>query len=378
MNTGVERKSETEEKTRRLCEMLARNSLAGVLISSQHNFAWLSGGATNGVDTTREAGAASVLVRNDGTRFILANRIEMHRLLAEEISESLFEPVEFGWEEEKSSASLVKTKATSLLRENGKLASDLPLDPNCPIIENDIASCRYELTESEILRFRELGKDAARTLSRVIRSVVPGMTETEVARIASDELAKQGIRSVVLLVGSDKRLKRYRHPLPSDQRWKETLMLVVCARRFGLTASLTRIVSSVEIDNDLRRRTDAAARVNARLLSSTIPRKTGAELYREAAAAYEAEGFVGEEHLHHQGGACGYRTRDWLAHSTSNERVHLNQAFAWNPSITGTKVEETCIVLSDGIEPITATPDWPQIEVAIDGRVYCSPDVVRI
>jgi len=82
--------------------MLAREGLGGVLINTQHNFAWLSAGGSNGIDTSREAGAGSILVRRDGKRFLLTNRIEMPRLLAEEVAENDFEPVDFSWEEEKA------------------------------------------------------------------------------------------------------------------------------------------------------------------------------------------------------------------------------------------------------------------------------------
>lgn len=80
--------------------------------------------------------------------------------------------------------------------------------------------------------------------------------------------------------------------------------------------------------------------------------------------------------MHHQGGATGYRTRDWLAHELSSKTVQINQAFAWNPSITGTKTKETCIAFADRIETITATPGFPQIEIEIDGCKYYSPDIL--
>ncbi|HYP49797.1 MAG TPA: hypothetical protein VEQ34_02565, partial [Pyrinomonadaceae bacterium] len=73
-----------------------------VLINSQPIFSWLTGGANNGIDQSRENGAASLLVRNDGKRFVLASRIEMPRILTEEVSGEDFEPVGFGWEEEKA------------------------------------------------------------------------------------------------------------------------------------------------------------------------------------------------------------------------------------------------------------------------------------
>jgi antitoxin VapB len=114
------------------------------------------------------------------------------------------------------------------------------------------------------------------------------------------------------------------------------------------------------------------------LLAATRAGASGSDLYKTAADAYTAEGFAGEQNLHHQGGATGYRTRDWVAHPESRERVHMNQSFAWNPSISGTKVEETCIVSENGIEVITASPEWAQISVEIDGREYFSPDVLSI
>lgn len=356
--------------------MLAAENLGGALISSQHNFSWLTAGSTNGVDTSREPGVAALFVRRDGKRFVLASRIEMARLLAEEISAEEFEPVEFAWEEEKASSSFLLDRTRALLNEKTEVGSDLPLGSRT--IEGSLARCRYQLTSHEIERFRLLGQEAGRAIGNLVRTLSGGETEKEVARRAVDTLAANGIHAVVRLAAADERIEKFRHPVPTDKRWESTLMVVVCARREGLIASLTRIVSSRAVSDELRRRTLAAARVNAELLAATREGTTGAELYGVAARAYAKEGFAGEERLHHQGGACGYRTRDWVAHPSSQERVQINQAFAWNPSVTGTKVEETCITFNEGIEPITATPDWPQITVEAGGREYNSPDVLSL
>ena len=358
--------------------MLAANNLGGVLLSSQPNFSWLTAGGSNGVDQSREPGAGALLVRNDGKRFVLANRIEMPRLLDEELAEEEFEPIEFSWQEEKSSPTFLADRAISLLNGNLALGSDLDVGPSARLVDLPLARCRYQLTSSEIERFRLLGHDAAEAVGNLARNLVPGETELEVARRVGDVLAGKNIRAVVNLVAADERIPLYRHPVPTDRRWEKVLMIVVCARRHGMIASLTRIVCHGAAPEDLHRRTVAAARVNAQLLASTRPGVSGAELYKLAAVSYAAEGFAGEEQLHHQGGAAGYRTRDWVAHPACTETVQTDQAFAWNPSVTGTKVEETCLARAGGTEVITSTSDWPQIPVTVNGGEYFSPDVLSL
>lgn len=375
---AVDRSGEIAEKTERLVKMLAAENLCGALIGAQHNFSWLTAGGTNGIDLSREPGAGVLLIRRDGKRFALASRIEMERLLSEELAGEDFEAVEFGWEEEKASPTFLVERAKSLLNEAGPLGSDLSIGSNVRVVEGAIARCRYELTPPEIERFRRLGRDAGEAIGSLMRSLRPGETEKEVARRASDALAAHNIHAVVNLVAADERIQRFRHPVPTEKRWRRALMVVVCARRGGLIASLTRIVSVGPIADEMRRRTEAAAKVYAQLLSQTRPGTTGAELYHVAARAYQDEGFEGEEHLHHQGGATGYRTRDWLAHPSSEERVRLHQAFAWNPSITGTKVEETALVTEDEIEALTRTPGWPQIEARAGLRAFLSPDALAL
>lgn len=358
--------------------MLSAESLGGVLVGAQHNFSWLSAGATNGIDASRDAGAGALLVRADGRRFVLASRIEMPRLLAEEVSAEEFEPVEYAWEEEKASPTFLADLARRLTGGASALGSDLPAGAEARVVEGPISRCRYRLTAPELERYRELGRDAGEAVGRLMRGLSPGEAETEVARRVSDALAARGIRAVVNLVAADERLEKFRHPVPTARRWERALMIVVCARRAGLVASLTRIVCAGPLTDELRRRTEACARVGARLLAATRPGATGAELYAVAAGAYAAEGFAGEERLHHQGGAAGYRTRDWVAHPASAEVVQAGQAFAWNPSITGTKVEETVVAHADGVETITSTRGWPQITSSVGGREYLSPDVLPL
>jgi antitoxin VapB len=370
--------SEIEIKTERLAKMLSAENLGGVLINSQANFAWLSGGKSSGVNSSIENGACFLFVRADGKRFVLANNIEMPRILSEEISDEQFEPVEFAWQTEKSSGDFVIEKAKALVQDDKNIASDLSLSSTIRSIEGLISRCRYELTEAEIERFRNLGKDAGEALGSIFETLKTGETETEIARKVKNALAAYNIASVVTLVGADQRIARFRHPVPTANIWKKVLLIAVCAKREGLIASLSRIACVGAVPDELRRKTEAVADVFAQFLSATRTGASGAELYQTAAAAYAGKGFGDEINRHHQGGAAGYKSRDWVAHPASGEIVQNNQAFAWNPSITGTKAEETVLIDENGIEYLTFSSNFPQIAIEIDGKEFFAPDILSL
>lgn len=368
--------SELDIKTERLLSVMDSLGCNGILLNGQHNFAWITGGANNGVDHGRDNGVASILIARSGERFLLANNIEMPRMLSEEVSADDFEPVDYSWQDEKSSGKWLIVLARDLAR--GGIVSDIVLDTSTPAVDGPISAVRRSLTQPEVERFTALGQDAAAALDAVIDQVQPGHTEIEIAAFMRSALERQNICSVVTLVAADDRIAKYRHPVPTSNKFEKTAMLVTCARRHGLIASLTRIATAGPPSAELLERTEAAAFVNASLWHATQEGVSGGELYDAAAKAYGDAGFPDEIDRHHQGGAVGYRTREWVAHPNSTEVVGPDQAFAWNPSITGTKVEETVIVSGGRCDVITASARFPQIVTTIDGTEYHSPGILEI
>lgn len=369
---------EIETKTERIVELLERENFGGVLLNAQHNFAWITGGGSNGVDLSRENGVASIFVRRDGKRFVFASVIEIERLLAEEVDEDLFDPINYNWQEDKADPGSLFDKVRTVAETGSEIATDIQMFSSTRAIESEMAPLRYELTPHEIGRLRELGRDSSEALSRVIATITVGQSEIEIATEMRRRLGLKNIDSVVTLVAADERIAKYRHPVPTANKWSKTLLLVTCARRGGLIANLSRMVCFGAVPNKLKEKAEAAATVNASLWHSTRPGISGAELYKTAADAYAKVGFANEINRHHQGGAAGYKTREWVAHPKSSEIVKLNQAFAWNPSISRTKVEDTVIVTVDGIENITSSGDAPKIETEIEGQTYRSPGVITI
>ena len=266
--------------------------------------------------------------------------------------------------------------ARSLLGDGVPLGADWPLPDTMPV-EPALARARALLTDGEIARYRALGRDAGSMLGRVARALVPGDDERDIARRIMDGAIAMRARPVVTLVGSDERLRRYRHPVPKAAAWKSVVMVALCAERDGQIVSLSRVVAAGGPE-DLEARTQAAASVFGRLLDATRPGATAAQLYGVAADGYAAAGFPGEELEHHQGGAIGYRAREWVAHPKSQETVQARQAFAWNPTVAGTKVEDTALVIDDRLEMLTTSPDWPTIALGTRTRPILASAVWRL
>jgi antitoxin VapB len=128
----------------------------------------------------------------------------------------------------------------------------------------------------------------------------------------------------------------------------------------------------------LRRKAEAVARVDATFIAATRPGRTLGEIFQRAMTAYAETGFPEEWRLHHQGGLAGYEPREYIATPTSPEVVRAHQAFAWNPSITGTKSEDTIIVKEEGYEVITAVGGWPQIPLQVEGQLIARPVILEI
>jgi Xaa-Pro dipeptidase len=126
----------------------------------------------------------------------------------------------------------------------------------------------------------------------------------------------------------------------------------------------------------LDERFHAAAQVNAALLDATRVGAKSAELFCVAAEAYAREGFAGDEQMHHQGGATGYWEREWVATPDGTETVENNQAFAWNPSVRGGKVEDTVLLTDGRIELLTPTPELPALASSANGNDYPATGVL--
>ena len=248
-----------------------------------------------------------------------------------------------------------------------KIGADVPY-PGTTDVSAELARQRSLLSAEEIERFRELSRLCAEAMAGAIRSVRPGQTEYQIAGLLAQEADSRGAQAIVNLIATDERIFSFRHPLPTEKRLDRYAMLVLCGRRWGLVCSITRLVHFGPLPDELRRKSEAAAQVDAAFIAATRPGRTLGEIFEIAQGAYAKTGFADEWRLHHQGGPAGFEPREYVATPGSTDVVSVGQVYAWNPSITGAKSEDTILVGQDGNEILTTILDWPMLSVALEGQ----------
>ncbi len=362
------RREEFDTKLQRLRELMDARGYAAVALTTQANFAWLTCGGDNHVVMASEGGVAYLLVTADAVH-LLTNNIEAPRMADEEIGDLPIEIHQQVWHEE-------DREATAREIAGGPIASDGAWPSGAHNEAAAIARLRWQLLEPEVERYKWVAEKTVQAMWETGNEIEPGMTEHQIAALLAGKLLADGITPAVLLIATDQRCYRYRHPIPTERRLEKHAMLVIGARRWGLGVSATRIVHFGEPDAELRRRHEAVCRVDACFIARTVPGAAIRDIFAAAVAEYEATGYGDQWHLHHQGGATGYAPRDYRGSLDSDEVVLENQAFAWNPSIAGTKSEDTIIARAGGSELLAARDPWPMLEIEYDGRLLRRPDIL--
>ncbi len=210
---------------------------------------------------------------------------------------------------------------------------------------------RRVLDPDAIERLRAVGRDATEALAEAAAGVCSGMNELEAAAAIASACRRRGLSASVLLAAADERILHPRHPVPVGATIERRAMLVVSAERGGLYANLTRFVELEEPEPHLVRRQAACDEILARMrVEATRPGRTLAEAFADCRCFYRDVGFPREIDLHHQGGTTGYGSREVIATPGTEDEIRTGQAFAWNPSITGAKAEETFVLTETGPE----------------------------
>ncbi|PRR68592.1 M24 family metallopeptidase [Neomoorella humiferrea] len=362
------KQNEVAKKEQRIRELLARMGLDGLCLSRAVNFSWFTAGGNNRVVTGSETGAAALVILGD-RKYIVAPKNEIERFLEEQVPDLAFEPWTYEWYEsrEKAIADLVGSR---------RIGSDIPMG-DWPVLGADLNRLRYSLTEEEIARAREIGAICSRELAATCVNISPGMTEWEIQAELSYRLIKYGIRPAVLLVGTDERAFKHRHPVPTDKKLDKYAVIGLVGEKGGLHLALTRSVYFGRLPDHLRRLYDAALKVEAAFLQASKAGTGSRFIFDRGREAYANAGFPDEWRRHHQGGAIGYAPREYRAGEGDEETIQPDQMLAWNPTVQGTKCEDTVLVKGGGgLEFLTSVPGWWPVEKIMIGHQEVSRPLI--
>jgi antitoxin VapB len=322
----------------RLIELMERRRLGAVLLRRPANFAWYTGGGNSRVEYAAAEGVADVVVTRTAD-YVLASAIEAPRMRDEEVPG--MEVVEYPWHEGPDAA----------LRElvgSVEVGADVALLGTADV-GDDVAAMRRVLDPDAIARLRAIGADLGAALAEAAAELSVGMSEHDAAAAIAASCRARALVPTVLLAAADARIRRYRHPLPTDALLDRRVMLVASAQRGGLYANLTQIASFEQPDPETERRQAACDEILQRMRAeATRPGRTLAEAFADCRRFYADVGFADEWRLHHQGGITGYASREVIATPHTDVPIETGQAFAWNPSITGAKAEETFVLTDAG------------------------------
>ena len=286
-----------DNKQDRIQAFLAERQLDALLLQRVSSFAWATCGAASYVNTATTTGEATLLITPSG-RHLITNNIEATRLEGEE------KLAEQGWQFHVAPWYEAPGVAAQLSR-GSRLGADGPV-PGAQDLSNELARLRANLTPVEGQRFRTLGRLCAEAIDSAVRAVRPGQTEYEISAILAREADRRGAQAIVNLIATDQRVFTYRHPLPTGKELERYAMLVLCGRRWGLVCSVTRLVHFGRLPDELRRKAEAVAQIDATFMAATRPGQTLGQVFGRATEAYADCGFPDEWQLHHQGGPAGY------------------------------------------------------------------------
>jgi Xaa-Pro aminopeptidase len=360
--------TEIKEKERRVREFLRSKDLKALLLKRQANFSWMTGGGLNLVGMATEMGATSLLITED-SKFVISNNIEAPRMVHEEgLEKQDFVVKTFPWYEEQE-VSIIK----NLIGE-APLGSDVPF-PNAQTLTEDIARLRYSFTPEEIERYRWLGEKTSSALEKTMMQTKKGEKESAVVARLCKEIWKDRIDPITLMSAADDRISKFRHPIPTEKKIEKYLMVSVNARKWGLIVSLTRFVHFGRLPRELKKKYEANVFIDCTMMARTKPGTPAREVLQKGMDAYRDRGFPEEWKLHHQGGSIGYTGRDYRTNLKTPDIIQENQAFTWNPSLTGTKSEDTILATPNGPVMITYPIHYPTLSMSVGGISFTRPDI---
>lgn len=342
---------EQDIKLRRIREYLDKNGFTGMILGRQDNFSWISGGGNNRVVVPKDEGFCSIIVTENKV-YMTAQVMDGPRILDEELRQLETEYVPLRWYEES-----VNERAVKLAGE--RPAGDIPAS-GCEYRLREIYDLHFPLTEEEIDRLMQLGAVSDYILNKVAKEIKPGMVDYEAEAMLLYEYGKRNIQCDVLLIGTDDRIFKYRHPNPSGRRLGNYILLHPAVRSGGLHCNITRsIYFGDKLPDDINKAYEAVSQIEAYCMSMCRTGNRWSDILKGQKRLLKEFGFEHEWMGHYPGGRTGYFVCQADLSKDRENKILDNEAYDWFITVTGAKVEELGINRNGTFTLCSQTGLWP-------------------
>ncbi len=357
------KKEEFLSKIKIIRKILVEVNKKGIIFSTYSNLCWLGVKRPNVLSISENVVVKIIVTKDD--IILVANNIEIHRILQEEIYSEIkeyFQLKSFQW---------YMVDSTILDYEKNEYIEDF-------LIEDKIKQHRIILSQSDIKNSIKLGKDIASIVENSLQYIKKGRTEREISGEMIKMCTEKEIDVGLALCASEKRMMLYRHPITTNTEITNVCMLALTVRREGIYSCISRIVSLKKPTTELINKRNAVLKVDCACEKYTQVGGNIETVFNKIQDTYKNVGYENEWKNHHQGGITGFASREVKITKKTNLTIKNNMIFAYNPTVAGYKTEDT-FYLKDG-KPIVTTfsNKLPLVEIDFEGEKFLKPDIIRL
>ena len=360
--TGKERVAETTEKMARLRKLLTTRKVDGVVITTQRNLQWVTGGGRGSDIRTQRESSVKLLITLDRL-YCIGNNVYGPRVVDEELAGLGYEWVRYPWTATEKDALQPLLRDKRILWDSAAAAQEYGAAPGSVINLTDLY---FPLTPGEMKKIRWLGHKVSETVEKVGALVQSGMLDRDVQYLLERELAYWDIVPEVTLASGDDRTRTYPRPQAVGNVVKRYVGMDVYASRWGLGVELSRRIQFGEPVPEVGKAWKDTPKVNAAIVAASHAGATFGDVLEAADKAYRQAGYPDEWKLRSQGGLLISPDGQNVALPKDKTRIQAGMVLAWYPMAGGAKFEDTYLVKPDGtLENLTAPISWPTVTAKV-------------
>ncbi|MGL4549788.1 MAG: M24 family metallopeptidase [Gemmataceae bacterium] len=364
-----DRRADVDAKQAHVASLLRQSGRDGLLLTQPESFAWLtSGGTPRGV--LDPATAPAIYCTHDA-RWVICSNTDSQRLFDEEIESLGFQLKEWPWHwgREQFLADLCAGR---------KVACDAPpgLDADVVDVGPRLAALRRALTPYEQAALLAVGAVVVHAVEATCRTAERDETEREIAGQVAHRLMTRGVFPAHVGVAVDGRSRHYRRHGFTAAPMTSHAVVTATGRKYGLHATVGRMVCFGDPPDDLRAEANAVCRVSAGYVAATWPDALPREILLAGRRIYLLSGQEHEWLQSPQGHVTGRAAVEVPFLPRSEELLRAGWPVVWQATAGAAVSADTFLVGDDGAVPVTPTESWPQKRIRIQGTEVVRPDVL--